>query len=157
MKLSKLLLILTLLLSACSFKNYKHEESKIIIIKTPKLRFSDLGYIRHTGDDVEMELFMAGVSVQTLSINHLICVDEGCMLRSRFNKEYLNAKYPSDILQNILLSKVIYHGKNRVQIPEGFEQIIQTQNVDIKYRVTKNETFFKDRKNRIMFKIKDIK
>jgi signal transduction histidine kinase len=73
------------------------------------------------------------------------------------NKEYLNAKYPSDILQNILLSKVIYDGKSRVQTPEGFEQIIQTQNVDIEYRVTKNETFFKDRKNRIMFKIKDIK
>jgi len=78
-------------------------------------------------------------------------------LKEAIFAEYLNAKYPSDILQNILLSKVIYDGKNRVQTPEGFEQIIQTQNVDIKYRVTKNETFFKDRKNRIMFKIKDIK
>jgi len=157
MKLSYLLFALALFMSGCSLKNYKHEESKIIIIKTPKLKFSDLGYIRHTGDDVEMELFMTGVSVQKISINHLICVDDGCMLKSGFNKEYLNAEYPSDILQNILLSKVIYDGKNRVQTPEGFEQIIQTQNVDIKYRVTKTETFFKDRKNRIIFKIKDIK
>ena len=152
-----ILLTLFLLLSGCSFKNYKHEESKIIIIKTPKLKYSDLGYIRYNGSDVEMELFMAGVSVQKISINHLICVEEGCMFKSTFNKEYLNAEYPSDILQDILLSQVIYDGKNRLQTPEGFEQIIQSENVDIKYRVTNKETFFKDRKNRIIFKIKDIK
>jgi len=150
-------LVLFLLFSGCSLKNYKHEESKIIIIKTPKLKFSDLGYIRHNNDDVEIELFMAGVSVQKISINHLICVNEGCMLKNSFNEEYLNAEYPSNILQNILLSKMIYDGQNRVQTPSGFEQIIQTDNVDIKYRVTKNETFFKDRKNRIIFKIKDVK
>lgn len=150
-------LALFLLLGGCSIKNYTHEKSKIIIIKTPKLKFSDLGYIRHNGSDVEMELFMAGVSVQKININHLICVNEGCMFKSTFNDEYLNAEYPSDILQNILLSEVIYDGKNRVQTPSGFEQIIQTKNVDIKYRVTQNETFFKDRKNKIIFKIKDIK
>ena len=143
-------------MSGCSLKNYKHEESKIIIIKTPKLKFSDLGYIRHNGDDVEMELFMAGVSVQKIDINHLICVKEGCMLKSNFNKEYLNANYPSNLLQNILLSREIYSGQNRTQTPMGFEQTIQNDDVDIIYKVNTKSTFFKDKKNKIIFKIKDI-
>jgi len=157
MKLSYLLLLIGLLFSGCSFKNYKHEESKIIIIKTPKLKFSDLGYIRHSGDDVEMELFMAGVSVQKIDINHLICVKEGCMFKSSFNEKYLNANYPSDLLQDILLSRQIYDGKNRVQTRMGFEQKIRNKNVNIIYKVNRYETFFKDKKNRIIFKIKDIK
>ena len=157
MKLSYLLLLIGLLFSGCSFKNYKHEESKIIIIKTPKLKFSDLGYIRHSGDDVEMELFMAGVSVQKIDINYLICIKEGCMLKSNFNKEYLNASYPTTLLQDILLSRQIYDGKNRVQTRMGFVQKIRNANVNIVYRVSKRETFFKDKKNRIIFKIKDIK
>ena len=157
MKLLHFFLLLGLFFSGCSFKNYKHEESKIIIIKTPKLKFSDLGYIRHNGNDVEMELFMAGVSVQKININHLICVEEGCMLKSDFNKDYLNATYPSNILQNILLSHEIYSGENREKTSSGFKQIIQNNDVDILYRVSTNSTFFKDKKNRIIFKIKDIK
>ncbi len=156
MKLSYLLLLIGLLFSGCSLKNYKHEESKIIIIKTPKLKFSDLGYIRHSGDDVELELFMAGVSVQEIAINHFVCVKEGCMFKSNFNKEYLNANYPDDLLQNILLSRQIYDGKNRVQSRMGFQQKIRNENVNIIYKVSKKETFFKDKKNRIIFKIKDI-
>lgn len=157
MKNYYLLLVFSLLINGCSIKNYTHEESKVIIIKTPKLKFSDLGYIRHSGSNIELELFMAGVSVKKIDINHLICVDEGCMLKSNFNKEYLNAEYPSDILQNILLSQEIYDGKNRVKTPDGFRQEIQTKNVDILYKVTSKEIFFKDRKNRIIFKIKDTK
>ena len=156
MKLFYLLLSLGLFLGGCSLKSYKHEEPKIIIIKTPKLKFSDLGYIRNSGDDVELELFMAGVSVQKIDINHLICVDAGCMLKSSFNKEYLNSAYPDKILQNILLSHEIYGGKNRIRTELGFEQTIQNDDVEISYRVNSKSTFFKDRKNRIIFKIKDI-
>ena len=129
----------------------------MIIIKTPKLKFSDLGYIRHDGDAVEMELFLAGRSIKKIRINHLVCVDEGCMFKSTFNENFLIPAYPTQLLQNILLAQAIYDGKNRLRTDNGFEQRIQSESVDIVYRVSRKETYFKDKQNRIIFKIKDIK
>ena len=152
-----LLLIITLFFSACSIKSYEQTQTKIIIIKSPQIKFADLGYIRNSDDSIELELFSAGTSIQKISINYLICVNEGCMSKSGFNEAYLNKTYPSDILQNILLSKSIYDGKNMIKAKDGFLQKIKNNDVDITYRVTSNTTFFKDKKNKIIFKIKDTK
>ena len=152
-----LLLIFTLLFSACSIKNYEHVQSKLIIIKSPKIKFADLGYIRNSEKAVELELFVAGKVIEKISVNHLICVSDGCMSKSGFNKDYLNAAYPEEILQNILLGHEIYNAKNRVKTSDGFEQKIEDENVNIIYKVSSNAVYFKDRKNNIIFKIKDIK
>jgi len=152
-----LLLTLTLLFSACSVKNYETTQTKIIIIKSPKIKFADIGYIRNTQKSIELELFIAGNPVEKIAINHLICVSEGCMTKTRFNTDYLHHSYPDDILQNILLGKEIYDGKSKIKIDNGFEQKIQSKDVDIKYRVDSKGIFFKDKKNKIIFKIKDTK
>ena len=152
-----ILLILTLLFSACSIKNYEHVQSKLIIIKSPKIKFADLGYIRNSDKAVELELFVAGKVIEKISVNHLVCVSDGCMSKSGFNKDYLNRAYPDEILQNILLGHEIYDGKNRVKTDNGFEQNIKDESVDISYKVSTNAIFFKDRKNKIIFKIKDTK
>ncbi|MEA1956171.1 MAG: hypothetical protein U9N02_06715 [Campylobacterota bacterium] len=152
-----LLLVFLLFFTACSVKEYQRTQTKIVIIKSPKLKFADVGYIRNSKDSLELELFMAGTVVEKISINHLVCVSAGCMSKQGFNNEYLNGSYPSDILQNILLAKPIYDAKNRVKTEDGFEQYIKDEKVDIKYKVTSNITYFKDRKNKIIFKIKDIK
>jgi len=149
-------LIFPLLFGACSVKNYEHTKSKIIIIKSPKLKFADLGYIRNTNKSLELELFVAGKSVSKISINHLICVKNGCMSKAGFNEEYLDENYPDDILQNILLSKPIYDGLHVEKNVDGFVQKIENKNVNISYKVTSHVTYFKDRKNNILFKIKDI-
>ena len=152
-----ILLTFILLFSACSIKNYDHVQSKLIIIKSPKIKFADLGYIRNSDKAVELELFVAGKVIEKFSVNHLICVSDGCMSKSGFNEDYLNAAYPDTILQNILLGHEIYNGQNRVKTEDGFEQKIEDENVNIVYRVNSNTIFFKDRKNRIIFKIKDTK
>ena len=152
-----ILLIFTLLFSACSIKKYEHVQSKLIFIKSPKIKFADLGYIRNSDKAVELELFIAGKVIEKFSVNHLICVSDGCMSKSGFNEDYLNAAYPDEILQNILLGHEIYDGKNRVKTQDGFEQKIEDENVNIVYRVSLNQIFFKDRKNKIIFKIKDTK
>lgn len=144
-------------LSACSIKNYEHTQSKIIIIKTKALKFADLGYVRHSGDAVELELFVAGKSVFKASINHLICTNDGCMSKAVFNAKYLHAKYPDSILQNILLSQAIYDGLHIEKNKDGFEQKIETKDVNIIYKVRSNTTYFKDIKNKILFKIKETK
>ena len=151
------LVVLLLLFSACSFKDYKNTQTKIIIIKSPKLKFADIGYLRNSDKKIELEMFVAGKVTQKISINHLICVSDGCMSKSGFNEDYLNAAYPDTILQNILLGHEIYDGKNRVKTQDGFEQNIEDENVNIIYKVSSNTIFFKDRKNKIIFKIKDTK
>ncbi len=152
-----ILITVLFFLSACSIKNYTHSSSKFLIIKTDKLKFSDLAYVKNSANSVRLELFVAGNNIQNIKINNLICLNEGCMLRSSFNCKYLSENYPDTILQNIVLGQVIYDKKNFKKIDHGFEQKIQNSNVDILYKVTENEIYFKDEKNKILFKIKDIK
>lgn len=138
-------------------KNYEQTQTKIITMKTKQLKFSDLGYIRSSGSAVEVELFTVGKSVFKASIDYLVCTQDGCMGKSAFNEQYLNASYPDSLLQNILLGRVIYEAKNRVALADGFEQKIANEDVDISYKVTSNEIYFKDRKNKILIKIKETK
>ncbi len=148
-------LVLVLFFSACSIKNYEHTKTKIIIIKSPKLKFADIGYVRNTDKSVELELFVAGKVVEKITINHLICTSEGCMSKSGFNEDYLNSAYPDDILQNIILGREIYGGKNLVKTQDGFTQHIKAWHVDITYKVTHHAILFKDKKNKIILKFKD--
>ena len=154
--MKQILLIFALLFSACSTKNYEFTETKIITIKSPKIKFSDVGYVRNSNNKIELELFIAGKSIQTFTLNHVICTNSGCMSKSAFNEEYLNKNYPSDILQNIILSQPIYGGKNIQKKDGGFEQVITESGVEITYRVDLNGVYFRDKKNSIIFQIKDL-
>ncbi|MDD5399714.1 MAG: hypothetical protein PHQ93_00810 [Sulfurimonas sp.] len=150
-----ILLIFVLLFSACGTKKYEQTQTKIITIKSPKIKFSDVGYLRNSDKSVELELFMAGKCIEKIAVNHLICTSTGCMSKSGFNKDYLNQIYPDDIMQNMLLSHAIYNGKNLVKTDGGFEQQIKDETVDIFYKVDSHGVQFKDKKNDIIFKIKD--
>ena len=66
-----ILISFILLFSACSTKNYEVTQTKIIIIKSPKLKFADVGYIRNSDKSIEMELFVAGQAIEKITINHL--------------------------------------------------------------------------------------
>ena len=83
----------------------------------------------------------------------MICVDDGCMLKSSFNQEYLSKHYPSDILENVILGKQIYEGKNLKRSDYGFMQDIKDEYVDIHYEVKNGDIRFKDRKNGVLMKI----
>ncbi len=152
---SGILWVSLLFFSGCSFKQYEVSKAKVIILKTPKIKFADTGYVRATDDSVEVELFTAGQVVGKITINHLVCVkDEGCLRKSSFNEAYLNKNYPDKIMQHILLGKPIFEAKALKRNIEGFEQKIQNEFVNITYRVDQRQIYFKDRKNKILIKIK---
>ena len=150
-----ILLSFILFFSACSIKNYDKTETKIIIIKSPKIKFADIGYLRSSDKKIELELYIAGKCIESITVNHLICTNEGCMTKRGFNEDYLSGAYPDDTLQNILLARAIYDGKNIQKTEGGFEQYIKDTQVDIIYKVEPHFIYFKDKKNRIIFKIKD--
>jgi len=150
-----LLITLLLLLSACTLKQYDVTETKVIVLKTKMLKFADLGYLRHNGDALELELFVAGKSVFSVSIDYLICTDGGCMSKKAFNEAYLHKSYPDTLFEKVLLGLPIYNAQNYQIIKDGFEQKVLNDFVDISYRVTSKITYFKDRKNHILLKIKE--
>jgi len=152
-----IVIILALLFTGCSIKEYKQTKAKVIIIKTKQLKFADVGYIKNSSDAVFLELFVAGRPVKKIEINHLICVDKWCNTKSAFNNSYLNAAYPDDILQHIILGKAIFNSLNKSTNSSGFIQKIKNKDMDITYIVTNKEIYFKDRQNHIIFKIKDTK
>jgi len=152
-----IIIFILFFLSACSVKNYTHSKSKVITIKTAKLKFSDLGYVKNSENSIRLELFVAGTNIQNIEINNLICLNEGCMLKNSFNSEYLNKNYPDTILQNIILGKTIYNAKNLLKTDDGFIQKIENSEVNIYYRVNSKEIYFKDKKNKILFRVKDVK
>ena len=146
-----------LIFSGCAVKEYKSSVPKIITFKTKKLRFNDLGYIRQNGDAIQLELFSAGQAVERFEINHLVCISDGCMSKSGFNSDYLNAEYPDDTLQNILLGRAIFEGEAMSETETGFEQHPESGSYAITYRVSEEETYFKDRKNEILIRIRNVK
>lgn len=149
--------VLLLWFSGCTIKTYETSEPKIITFKTKKLRFNDLGYIRQNGDALQVELFSAGQAVERFEINHLVCLSDGCMSKSGFNSDYLNAEYPDDTLQNILLGRNIFDGKAMSETDSGFEQYLESESYEITYRVTAEEIYFKDKPNKILIRIKAVK
>ena len=151
------LALFTLIFFGCSLKQLDQKETKIALIKSPKIRYNDIAYLKHNDDTIELQMYNAGVGIGKISIGYMVCIKDGCITKSRFNKEFLEQHYPDDILKHILLAQPIYNAKNLQKTQQGFIQRIKTPFSDIVYRVTQKEIFFKDKKNHIIIKLKDVK
>ncbi|MDF1882152.1 hypothetical protein JHD50_12730 [Sulfurimonas sp. MAG313] len=142
---------------ACAPKTYKHNEARFIFLKTPQIKFADLGYIRHTKDEVKVELFSVGQLVQSIEINTLICVDEGCISKSSFNEDYLCKYYPDNLLRNVLLGKPIFSKVSLQRTKTGFIQKLKSDRYNIVYKVDNKNISFKDKQNHFLIKIETIR
>lgn len=149
--------VVAVMIAGCSTKHYTHSESKMITLKTPKLKFADTGYLRSDGMSVELELFAAGMAVEKITMNGEVCVSAGCMSEEKFVKEYLYRDYPSDTMRSVLLGRDIFGGKGKEEMCDGrLFQFIRDDEMDIMYRRGKGEIYFKDRLNGIIVKIADL-
>jgi len=149
--------LLLFLMGGCTTKHYTVSEPKLITIKSPKLKFSDMGYIRYAQDAVEVELFTAGVAVEKISIDKEVCVSAGCMSEEAFNREYLYVGYPHNTMRRILQGKDIFAGVGKEESRNGLsQQNIKNEGMDILYRHWAKEIYFKDRMNGLMIKIGDV-
>ncbi len=146
-----------LLFGGCAVKEYTRSEPKLITLKTWKLKFNDVGFLRDSGSALQLELFSAGQPVERFEIDGEICIREGCMRKKAFNEEYLSSAYPDTLLQNVLLARPIFGGSGFTRRAEGFEQHLKAMALyDITYRVTQDGVYFKDRVNNVLIKIKDM-
>ena len=148
---------LALFLGGCTTKHYTISTPKMIVIKSPKLKFADMGYIRYADDAVEVELFTAGAAVEKILIDRLVCLSTGCMSEESFVKEYLYKDYPIDTMRRVLQGEPIFGGLGISESCGGVKiQNIRNDEMDIVYRRSVSQTYFKDRLNGLMIKISDI-
>ncbi len=146
-----------LFIGGCAPKHYEISTPKLIVLKTPKLKFADTGYIRSSGESVQAELFTAGVAVEKISIDDQVCITAGCMSEEAFVREYLSPEYPKDTLRRILLGDPIFNGINISEQCGGARtQYIRNEKSDIVYRLKPDMTYFKDRTNGVIIKISDL-
>lgn len=153
-----IIFVMILSLGGCSTRSFSISEPKIITLKTLKIKYFDMGYIRYDGDAVQIELFTAGVSVEKITLdNNEVCVSMGCMSEKKFTQEYLNPHYPSDTLRRIVQNVDIFSGLGKSEACNGVQyQYIRNEEIDVMYRRKNGEILFKDRLNGVMIKIEDV-
>lgn len=148
--------VFALFFIACSTHTYE-KQSKIVVLKTPKIKFADIAYISRGKDAVVLDLYVAGKALKTITIDNLVCVEgAGCISKDTFNEEYLSPSYPANLLQNVLLGKPIYEGKNIERSAGEFSQTIKDAEVNIRYIVNARRIYFKDKTNNILISIKEL-
>ncbi|NOZ91451.1 MAG: hypothetical protein GXO60_09225 [Epsilonproteobacteria bacterium] len=159
--MSKIIATIVILLTfnGCTGKNLvkkSNQESAFIILKTPTMRYADMGFIYKGDSFVKVEIYSMGQPIMSLDINGMnVCMSTfKCMDKKDFNSKILVSSYPDTLLENIFQSKPIFNGKNLIKNNQGFVQNIKSNEYDIHYTVSPKETKFKDIKNKIVIKIK---
>ena len=149
--------LMLLLLWGCSKPEYKNQTSALIVIKSQELRYADMGFIYAGTNESKVEIYASGQALLSLTIHpNSICMDTlKCLSPQSFNAKFLSAHYPKEFLANVFAFKAIFAGENMIKKPQGFEQRIKNNNVDIEYRVVGKKLFFKDHRNNVLIKIKE--
>ena len=143
-----ILLIITLLFSACSYKT----TPVIVAFKKDKLAINDQGFLKENSFSKKIEVYNVGQLVFVLTVNsNNICIDNKCYDKKLFIHK-LNPKYPIDLFDLIISKKPLPNIKiNKTK--NGFFQ----KEDGLLYVVTKNKVLFKDKSNRFLFLLKNQK
>ena len=153
-----LALLLLGLLTACVGIKPKKEESAFIVLKTPKIKYADMGFVTASPSDVKVEIYGAGQPLMNLEIGGLnICMSKfECMDKMTFNEKILNGAYDKNLLENIFRGEPIFKGKNIEKNRDGsFSQKLTKEGVyDISYIVNQKERVFRDKLNKILIKVR---
>jgi hypothetical protein len=157
--LKKLLVVgyclLVIAMSGCSVKNYESSQSKVITFKTKQFQYSDVGFVKKTKQDISLQVFHIGNPILDIVISKNVCINGKCLTPTLFNQKVLSKHYPANLFKNLIQSRPIFEGLGLVKNQAGFKQIIKSNDVDISYLVNDKQTYFKDKKNKILFKLRN--
>jgi len=157
-KKTVLILVLLGLISACSQKKLTKEESAFIVIKTPTMKYADMGFISNSPSLVKVDIYAAGQPLMNFEINGMnVCMSTfKCMDKASFNEKVLSQYYNDKVLENIFRAEPIFDGENLEKGVDGFTQKIQKENeYDISYSVLSNKRVFRDKINNILIKVRE--
>ncbi|AJC86985.1 hypothetical protein [Campylobacter sp. RM16704] len=149
------LCFLCVFFSSCTLKK-PQSQGVYVVLKTPQMKFADYGFLYERQKSVKLELYNASKALFELKITDKICINGVCYTKKLFNKRFFNYEYYDDFLQDIILKKPIFSGKNKQINSCGFSQKLLSKNYDIFYEVCNGNINFSDKKSKIKFSIKSI-
>ena len=79
------------------------------------------------------------------------------MSKRSFNKEFFGISHYESFIDELFNLKPIYDEKNLKKFEVGFEQKLKSKSYDITYRVENGNLYYKDSKNRVLIKLKELK
>jgi hypothetical protein len=138
----------------------KSSKSYKVTMKTKKFAFSDTGFLVEYKDSYHLNVLAMGKSVLDLKVkkdSDDICVGSLCNTKHGFNQSFLVGSYPDTFMENLLQKKPIFNGKHLTKTSNGFVQKIVCERYGIKYQVSNTGIYFKDRKNNILIKLRELK
>ena len=152
------MIVMILLLSGCATKTpIISSDTYLITIKNKQMAVSDTGFLNHGKDYVNVEIFSAGAVLFNLEVQDDVCLEGRCTSRIEFNKLFFEYPHYEAMINDVLEMKPLYDGKNKVTIEGGFEQELDLLGSYISYKVQGKSLSFKDSKNGILIKLKELK
>ncbi len=133
------------------------QESAFIIIKTPTMKYADMGFIYKSDALVKIEIYSMGQPLIKFDINAMnVCMSTfECMEKKEFNAKMLHASYPETLLENIFKAQPIFNQEGLTKSADGFSQKIQKDNqYNITYSIVGKKRTFRDTINKIVIKVK---
>jgi hypothetical protein len=134
-----------------------NSNSYVTTFKTKKFSFSDAGFMRQENGVIDLQILALGKPLLKMKIADDVCVDHYCRTKQEFNANYLSSDYPYDLINNVLTSQPIFGGENLKRTSNGFMQRIQSPLYDIKYKIAPGSIYFKDMKNKIIIKLRELR
>ena len=146
------------LLSGCATKvPITSSDTYLITIKNKQMALSDTGFINQGKNYTNVQIFSAGAVLFNLEVKEDVCLDGRCTSRMEFNKLFFEHPHYEAMIIDVLEMKPLYEGKNKVTIEGGFEQELDLAGSHISYKVQNKSLYFKDSKNGILIKLKELK
>ncbi|MDD5406334.1 MAG: hypothetical protein PHE73_05265 [Sulfurovaceae bacterium] len=158
-KLYNILIVIAFLaFSGCALKKPVQQKSTFIILKTPEIRYADMGFVSEYPDSIKVQIYSNAQPVVSLDMyKDRICMSQfECMNKSGFYRKIFHVLYPDDTLEQIFLSKPIFGGENLIKTGNGFTQNITKQDqYSISYEISDGKVEFHDKINQIIIKVKE--
>lgn len=150
--------LLLLFLSGCATKQeITSSETYIITIKNKQIALSDTGFINQGKDYTNVQIFSAGSVLFNLEMmGNNICLDGRCMDKLAFNQQFFQEEHYAKLMQEIIAKQPIYEGKNLHQTSNGFDQELELPNSHLIYKVEGSNLTFRDMKNGILMRLKQL-
>ena len=151
-------LLMLLFLSGCATKQeITSSETYVITIKNKQIALSDTGFINQGKDYTNVQIFSAGSVLFNLEImGNNICLDGRCLDKLAFNQQFFQEEHYAGLMQEIIAKQPIYEKKNLKQTSNGFEQELELSNSHIVYKVEGSNLTFRDTKNGIVLRLKQL-
>jgi len=145
-------------LVGCSQKiPYASSQAYYVVLKNSKIALADTGFIKKDENRLNLQLFSASSPIFDLHVKDDVCVGYTCLSKESFNSEFFGYKHYENFVEELFNMQPIYNDKNLVKTKDGFEQNIKTENYDIVYKIENKNLYFKDKKHKVLIKLKELK